>query len=230
MSQDTRPGGEEEETVPPPAPVMESLVMSVAHHWHLRETAARQVELLERHFRQDEMLAALKKLETLVTVPKVQERRAGTGRSASKAQAEDVVSMIKALGDRDELPRFLIQSDDLRRVAPLMGAVSMSDERGVAARLEALELSQRKGMEEMKRMVAAVTRGASVPNTTPTPTPVIEVTAPPTFAAVTAEGMERAGEGRGRDPQAQGYDAAGRFFNRGRQDGGGGVRGGGGGG
>merc|ERR1719319_2072402 len=216
MSQDTRPGGEEEETVPPPAPVMESLVMSVAHHWHLRETAARQVELLERHFRQDEMLAALKKLETLVTVPKVQERRAGTGRSASKAQAEDVVSMLKVLGDRDELPRFLIQSDDLRRVAPLLGAVSVSDERGVAARLEALELSHRKGMEEVKRMVAAVTvtRGALVP-TTP-PMPVIEVTAAPTFAAVAAEGPVRAGEGRGRN--TQGYDSAGRFFNRGRQE------------
>jgi len=229
MSQDTRPGGDttvEEETVPPPAPVMESLVMSVAHHWHMRETAARQVELLERHFRQDEMLAALKELEQLVKIAKVQPRRSGTGRTASKAQAEDVVQVIKQLGDRDELPRFTIQSDDLRRVAPLLGALGVSDERGVAARLEALELSQRQGMEEMKKMVAAVARGALVPTTTPI-VPVIEVTAPPTFAAVTAEGRGGAGGGvgagvgeGGRARVAQDRDPRGQlFFTRGRQEG-----------
>ena len=54
---------------PPPVPpdqVLESLVLSVAHHWSLRETADRQVELLERHFRQDEMWCALKELAALL--------------------------------------------------------------------------------------------------------------------------------------------------------------------
>jgi hypothetical protein len=37
---------------------MESLLLSVAHYWSLRETLDRQVELLERHFRQEEMRAA----------------------------------------------------------------------------------------------------------------------------------------------------------------------------
>ena len=223
MNQDTNPGGgggTEEETVPPPAPMMESLLMSLAHHWHLRETAARQVELIERHFRQEEMLVALRELETMGKIPKVQPRRSGPNRSASKAQAEDVVSVMKQLGDKEELPRFIIQSDDLRRVAPLLGAVSVSDERGVAARLEALELSHRQGMEEVKRMVAAVARGASVP----TSTPVIEVTAP-TFATVAAEGVGGALTNQGWPAQgqvrAQGQDTGGpSFFNRGRQEGG----------
>ena len=76
--------------------------------------------------------------------------------------------MMKQLSDQDNLPRFTIQSDDLRRVAPLLGAVSVGDERGVAARLEALEFSHRKGMEEMKMMVAAV---APPPPRPPSPPP-----------------------------------------------------------
>ena len=236
MSQNEAAGGEkpvEVDTGPPPAPIMESLVMSVAHHWHLRETAERQVELIERNFRQDEMLGALRELETMVKLPKaVQKRQAGAGRSASRAQAEDVVSVMRVLSDQDKLPRFLIQSDDLRRVAPLLGAVSVSDERGVAARLEALELSHRQGMEEVKRMVAAVARGTVVPTTpatAPAPLaaalPVIEVTAPATFAAVAAEGLAGAQAAQGRRAQgragAQGQEARAQgFFNRGRQEGG----------
>ena len=84
---------------------------------------------------------------------------------------------------------FTIQSDDLRQVAPLLGAIGVRDKRGMAARLEALEYSHRQGMEEVKRMVAAMTRGAAVPITTPI-MPVIKVKAPPTFASVTAEGRE----------------------------------------
>ena len=225
MSQNEGPGGEKPEEVdtgPPQAIMMESLVMSVAHHWHLRETAARQAELIERHFRQDEMLAALRELETLVTMTKVQKRQAGAGRSASRAQAEDIVNVMKQLGDRDALPRFLIQSDDLRRVAPLLGAVSVGDERGVAARLEALEHSHRQGMEEVKRMVAAVARGAAVPTPSSTPTPVIEVTAPtsPSFAAVASGGGVGGVRGRAAQVKGQpGQDGTPSFYNRERQEG-----------
>ena len=226
MSQNTATDGEKPEEVdtgPPPAPMMESLVLSVAHHWHLRETAARQVELIERHFRQDEMLGALRELETLVKINKVQKRQGGAGKSASRAQAEDIVSVMKLLGDRNELPRFLIQSDDLRRVAPLLGAVGVSDERGVAARLEALELSHRQGMEEVKRMVAAVARGAAMPTTTHA-MPVIEVSAPasPSFASVTRGGGAEGARGRAVQVQGQGQGQVGAlsFFNRERQEGG----------
>ena len=40
----------------------------------------------------------------------------------------------------------------------MLGAVSLGDERGVAARLEALEIGQMRNMEEMRRMVKAVGR------------------------------------------------------------------------
>ena len=69
-----------------------------------------------------------------------------------------MVAAIKQLGDEDKLPRFQVQSDDLPRVLPLLGAVSVGDERGVSARLEALEAAQRAGMDEMRRMVAVLAR------------------------------------------------------------------------
>ena len=102
----------------------------------------------------------------------------------------------------------------------------MGDERGVAARLEALKLSHRQGMEEVKRMMAAVVRGAAVSTTTHA-IPGIEVTAPasPSFAAVTrgggAEGARgRAAQVQGQAGQGQGQVGAPSFFNRERQEGG----------
>ena len=54
------------------------------------------------------------------------------------------LSALKTLGEADRLPRLTVQSDDLQRVTPLLNAVSIGDERGVSARLEALEISMQK--------------------------------------------------------------------------------------
>ena len=40
--------------------------------------------------------------------------------------------------------------DVVHRILPLLGAVSVADERGVGAQLEALEVTQLRNMEEMK--------------------------------------------------------------------------------
>ena len=45
------------------------------------------------------------------------------------------MAAIKQLGDEDKLPRFQVQSDDLPRVLPLLGAVSVGDMHGLSARL-----------------------------------------------------------------------------------------------
>ena len=66
--------------------------------------------------------------------------------------------MLEKLDKTDRLPHFMVQSDDLPRVLPLLGPVSVGDECGVSARLEALEASQRKSMGEMKRMVITMTQ------------------------------------------------------------------------
>ena len=168
--------GEEDE----PPKLLESLLLSVSHFWSRRETAIRQVELVERHFRQDEMLASLTELAKLVGMSAPKKRTRGAAKTATRAQAEDVVAAIKQLGDEDKLPRFNVQSDDLPRVLPLLGAVSVGDERGVSARLEALEVSQRQNMDEMKRMVAAISRSAAQPAAVPD----IRLSGPASFAAV----------------------------------------------
>ena len=54
----------------PEPPVLECLLLAVAHHWFLREPVDRQIELLEGFFRQDEMKAALKMLEETIGLPK----------------------------------------------------------------------------------------------------------------------------------------------------------------
>ena len=87
--------------------VMESLLLSMGHFWSGRETNDRQVDLLERNFRQDEMLAALKELAKKTDLPVPKQRQGGNNRTATKAQAEDVVAMLKKLVDLDRLPRFL---------------------------------------------------------------------------------------------------------------------------
>ena len=125
----TNPG----DTVENEPRVLENLLLSVAHYWSLREPVDRQVELLERHFRQDEMFSAQQELALLLGNPKPSRRGPGNNRSATKAQAQDVVTTLTQLGDQANMPRFLVQSDDLPRVGPLLGAVSVGDERGVSA-------------------------------------------------------------------------------------------------
>jgi hypothetical protein len=161
---------------------MESLLLSVAHYWSLRETLDRQVELLERHFRQEEMRAAQMELAALLGMTgRISMRGAAAGRSATKGQAQDVVATLEKLSNEGTMPRFLVQSDDLPRVGPLLGAVSVGDERGVSARLEALEAAQRAGIEEMRRMVVATMARSAVVQPA---APDIVVTGPLAYAAV----------------------------------------------
>ena len=93
MGQDEPPGGEED-PAPTAVPVMESLLLSVAIYWSRKETADRVVELLERHFRQDEMYAAHKDLMEVMKRNKPSNRQQGAGRTAAKAQAMDLHGAI----------------------------------------------------------------------------------------------------------------------------------------
>ena len=160
--------------------VVESLLLSVAHHWSRRESFGRQVELLERHFSQEQMFFALEKLFDLGDLPKTGKRKGGAAKTATMLQAEDVANAITFLGNKDKLPRFVVQSDDLPRVLPLLGALSIGDERAVAARLEALEAAQRQNMIEMRRILTASNqaRGGLISTAGVIATPDITLTQP----------------------------------------------------
>jgi hypothetical protein len=67
---------------------------------------------------------------------RMHKRQQSQGRSASRAQAKDVVELLEKLDKADRLPCFMVHSDDLPRVLPLLGLVSVGDERGVSARLK----------------------------------------------------------------------------------------------
>ena len=176
-----------EEQATPPAVIVESLLLSAAHYWSTRETMERQVELLERHFRQDEMYHALSELKIVKPeMPALVKRQQAVGKTATRVQAEDVVKTLKDLGDKDNLPRFTVQSDDLHRILPLLGAVSVADERGVGARLEALEATQKRNMEDMKRLVNDAVKAFKMP-VHEAAVPEVTVTRP-NYATVTAAG------------------------------------------
>ena len=67
--------------------IMGSLLLSVSHFWSVRETANRQVELIKRHFCQDEMLAAWRELATLVAaLPPSRGRQEPQGRPPGPRQ------------------------------------------------------------------------------------------------------------------------------------------------
>ena len=182
--------------------ILESLVLSVAHYWSCRETWDRQVELLDRNFRQDEMLHALTDLCRMKMLEKPKKRQQTVGKTATRNQAEDVVNHLKLLGDENNLPRFMVQSDDLPRVMPLLAAVSISDERGVSARLEALESAQQRGMEEMKRMISSAMKGQA-PRVMAKEAPTIEIPMARDFAGIVGgngDGAKNGGSSGGQQP------------------------------
>ena len=73
-----------------PPLVLECLLLSVAHYWSRKETADRVIDLLERHFRHDEMYAALKELAEMLKKAPPPKRQGSNTRTATRAQAVDV--------------------------------------------------------------------------------------------------------------------------------------------
>ena len=149
-------GGGSDGIDPDDRPSIESLILSVTHFWSMRESNGRQVELLERHFTQEQMCVALHDLNTTVGLAEQpKKRQPSREKTATTKQAEDLVKAIIYLGDNNKLPRFCVQSDDLFRILPLLGAVSSSDEQAVATRLEALEAAQKLMLQEIRRQTVS---------------------------------------------------------------------------
>ena len=59
----------------------------------------------------------------------------------------DMQGFLVELGDKTMPPRFMVGREELERVQPLLGVLSLRDANGVVDRLEALEPSYRQGMD-----------------------------------------------------------------------------------
>lgn len=68
------------------------------------------------------------------------------------------MNIMKQLGDQAKLPWFLMQSDNLPHVYPLLRAVSVGVQNGMSSQLEALETAQRQNMEEVRKMMVDTAR------------------------------------------------------------------------
>ena len=106
------------------------------------------IELLERNFLQDEILTALAFFISCVTITLPPRRQATATRSATRAQAEDLLKIMANLNKKNRLPRITIHCEDLGRVSSLLSSsVNIRDEKSVCARLESLETGLKKVQE-----------------------------------------------------------------------------------
>ena len=160
-------------------PVVESLLLSVASWWRLTNDPNITIDLIGRHFQQDDITAAMFMIRNFPCytelVGEIQRRQQGKGRSAIYAQAKDLVEMLLRLDNADKLPRFVLHCEDLNRATSIMGGLGVRDERAVSARMESLEVGLRKVMDAVVQQGAA---GRSERGSSFQAVPKVVVTAP----------------------------------------------------
>ena len=178
---------------------LESLILSMLHHWSLQgKEPSVVIDLVQKNFSQDQMYTAhcsLKPGENITF------HRVSGKRPAAHAQAESLYNLVMSLNHSDKLPRFTVSSEDLTRVSAMVNCLELRDERSVAARMESLELSMRRMQDtvmSLHRAPAREGRGGqeAAPRrqvqevqvvTTPTPEIVINEPEAATFANVAAK-------------------------------------------
>ena len=131
-------------------PVVENLLLSVAAWWRLTLDKNTVIDLISRNFQQDNIIFALEKVKKCPgfndLVGEVKRRNPSDNRSATSAQAKDLVELLIKMAKETKLMRFVISCEDLNRATSIMGGLGVRDERAVSARLESLELELRKLM------------------------------------------------------------------------------------
>ena len=183
--------------LPPNMMVIENVMLSMTAWWKLTETTEKVVELVTKHFTQDEVIGGLRSIFELgIQFEFPPRRNPSQGRSAVKAQAMDLVRILEDLTNQDRLPKFVIHSEELGRVSHMMGTLSIRDEQSVSARLESLEAGMKKMMEVMDRTVNKQQSGPTMSSFRSIPS--INVPTPPInggYAAAVAANTGVGGEG-----------------------------------
>ena len=117
--------------------VVQDMLLAVTSWWVGRYTRGEALDLFTRHFLPVDMLEANKKLAESCQLQTPGTHRNSANRSAGESYAIDLYNNLYQLGQEKKLPRLLLSSDDLGKVP--LGALNVSDERSVSARLEILE-------------------------------------------------------------------------------------------
>ena len=128
-------GGDEDDPGPPA--LLENLLLAVASWWVGRHSRAEVLDLMTRHFLPVDMYQAHQELAKVCTELSPGTHKNSQTRTAGEAYAIDLYNNLLQLGNDKKLPRLVVSSDDLGKVP--FGALSVSNERSVSARLESLE-------------------------------------------------------------------------------------------
>ena len=192
----------------PPA-VLENLLLAVASWWVGRHNRAEVLDLLTRHYLPVDMYQAHLELAQVCPQLSPGTHKNSQTRTAGEAYAIDLYNNLLQLSNEKKLPRLLLSSDDLGKVP--LGALSVSNERSVSARLESLESCVSKVTIAMEKMCAKIgTPGVpSVP--APQAPPIVPQVVVSDWASVAAAGDTAQGDsiaaaleaGRGRAARVQ---------------------------
>ena len=126
----------------PGPPLLENLPLAVASWWVGRHSRSEVLDLMTRHYLPVDLFEAHLELARVCQLEPPGRRQNSTTRSAGEAYAIDLYNNLYKLSSEKKLPRLVLCSDDLGKVP--LGALHISDERSVNARLESLEESIKK--------------------------------------------------------------------------------------
>ena len=89
---------------------LESLILSMLHYWSLRNEPQNVINMVEKHFTQDQMYTAHCSLKPAKAVTKCVVSK---NRPASKAQDESLYNYMSKLNNENKLPKLTVNSEDL---------------------------------------------------------------------------------------------------------------------
>ena len=129
-------------------------VLALMHHWMIGGMANTEiVDRLTKEFDPEQLKAAHKMLhEAGGCEPK--NYRNGASRSINFALAEGLFKEVYRMNTANILPIFTVNSEDLRRLQGKLDPLELRDERSVSARLESMELGQRRMQDAIQNMVS----------------------------------------------------------------------------
>ena len=179
----------------PVAPVITDPLLGVVNWWCLQQGKSEVQNLVVRHFEVEEIYKSHLVLAEKCGLPQPSKHKTTAARPALDAYAGDLASNMFKLVQDKLVPLIVIPASELGRVP--MGALSISDERSVSARLETLEDSvksvvstverlMKQGPLQYKPAISPSLQALQVPDV------AVSFTGPRSYSDVAAKGLQAA--------------------------------------